>query len=104
MIIITAKQDGFRRGGITHSAEPTKYADDHFSEETLEAFEAEPMLVVSRAEDDGTIMQTRAPDDMTVAELKTLLERLDVDWPPNAKKADLIALVMEHTAEPPDED
>ena len=46
MIKITAKQEGFRRCGVAHSAAPTEYPDDHFSKEDLASLKAESMLVV----------------------------------------------------------
>ncbi|WP_312375820.1 HI1506-related protein [Pseudomonas oryzihabitans] len=45
-ITITAKLDGFRRGGIAHSAAGTHYPEGYFSEAQLEAFRQEPQLVV----------------------------------------------------------
>lgn len=45
-ITITAKLDGFRRGGIAHSAAATHYPEGYFSEAQLEAFRQEPQLVV----------------------------------------------------------
>lgn len=46
LIRITAKQDGFRRAGITHSATPTEYPADRFTAEQWAQLQAEPMLVV----------------------------------------------------------
>jgi len=103
MIVITSKRDGFRRCGLAHSAVEKKYADDFFSADQLDELMAEPMLVVSYAEDDGTIARTAAPDKLTVAQLKDLLTDLEIEIPADAKKADLVALVLEHTAEPPKE-
>lgn len=51
MIRITAKQDGFRRGGMAHSATPTEYPDSKFTKKELENLQAEPMLVVEVIED-----------------------------------------------------
>lgn len=48
MIRITAKKEGFRRGGRSFSATPTDYPDDAFTVQDLAALEAEPMLVVVR--------------------------------------------------------
>ncbi len=45
-IEITAKRDGFWRGGISHPGAPTLYPLDTFSAEQLAAIRAEPMLVV----------------------------------------------------------
>lgn len=51
MIRITAKQDGFRRGGMAHPATPTEYPDSKFTKKELENLQAEPMLVVEVLED-----------------------------------------------------
>lgn len=48
MIIITSKQDGFRRCGIAHPATPVEYPDDRFTEEELAELSSEPKLVVSK--------------------------------------------------------
>ena len=48
IIRITAKKDGFRRGGLTHSTTATDYPDWAFEPEELEALKAEPMLVVQK--------------------------------------------------------
>lgn len=45
-ITITAKLDGFRRGGIAHSSAATHYPEGYFSEAQLEVFRQEPQLVV----------------------------------------------------------
>lgn len=45
---ITAKSDGFRRGGVAHSATATLVPAETFSPEQLEALSREPMLVVER--------------------------------------------------------
>jgi len=45
-VTITAKIDGFRRGGIAHSAAGTHYPEGYFSEAQLKAFRQEPQLVV----------------------------------------------------------
>lgn len=46
MIKITAKRDGFRRGGIAHPPAPTEYPNDRFTALELKQLQAEPMLVV----------------------------------------------------------
>ncbi|WP_410499702.1 HI1506-related protein [Chitinibacter sp. S2-10] len=57
MIRITAKQDGFRRAGLAHSASPTDYPNDHFSKEQLLALQAEPMLIVEVIKDSNSDTQ-----------------------------------------------
>ena len=46
MIVITSKQEGFRRAGIAHSLTPKEYPDDKFTKEQMAALKAEPMLIV----------------------------------------------------------
>jgi len=55
------------------------------------------------AGDDGVIAETKPPEKMTVPELKKLLDKLEVDYPSDALKNDLVALVEKHTSEPPAE-
>lgn len=47
------------------------------------------------------IMETPDIKDMTVAELKDLLDKLEVEYDARAKKDELVALAMKKTAEPP---
>ena len=105
MIRITSRKDGFIRGGVRHPAEPTAYPDKFFGKAQLEAIEAEPMLVVEHIDGPapGEIATTSAPDKMTVPQLKELLDKLKIDYPADAKKVDLVALVEKNTAEPPKE-
>jgi hypothetical protein len=51
MIRITAKIDGFRRGGIAHAKTPVEYADDKFTAKQLQTLQAETMLTVEVIED-----------------------------------------------------
>ncbi len=53
-------------------------------------------------EDDGVIAKTKPPEEMTVPKLKELLAKLEVPYASDARKDDLVALVNEHTAEPPE--
>jgi len=46
IIRITAKKDGFRRGGLAHPARAVEYPAEKFSAGELEALRTEPMLVV----------------------------------------------------------
>lgn len=45
-IRIIAAKDGFRRAGVAHSKAATDHKEDAFTEEQLEALQAEPMLTV----------------------------------------------------------
>lgn len=51
MIIITSKQDGFRRCGVAHPGVATDYPNDRFSDEELETLQKEPMLTVVVGDD-----------------------------------------------------
>lgn len=42
--------------------------------------------------DDMKVFADKTPDDMTVAELREMLTEAGVEFPDNAKKADLVAL------------
>ncbi|WP_319521662.1 HeH/LEM domain-containing protein [uncultured Desulfosarcina sp.] len=55
------------------------------------------------AGDDGVIAETEPPEKMTVPELKDLLDKLEVEYASDAKKAELLELVKKHTGEPPAE-
>ena len=84
-----------------HTKDRVKDYPDDFGAELLatsrrQKFEA--------AEDDDVIAKTPPLDEMTVPQLRDLLGKLGVDIPAGSKKADLIALVMKNTAEPPAED
>ncbi|KTT00123.1 hypothetical protein NS376_16065 [Pseudomonas oryzihabitans] len=70
-ITITAKIDGFRRGGIAHSAAGTHYPEGYFTEAQLKAFRREPQLVVVEG-------AAEAPsDDAAEARLVAADQRLD---------------------------
>lgn len=96
MICITSKKEGFRRCGVAHPKANTEYPDDKFSEEEIAVLEAEPMLIVEHI-----IAKTPAFEDMTVATLKELLNKLEVVYATNATKPVLIDLAKANTAEPP---
>ncbi|WP_153013322.1 HI1506-related protein [Aquitalea pelogenes] len=54
MIRITARDDGFRRAGMAHSATPTEHPDETFTPEQLQELQAEPLLVVEVLPDPAT--------------------------------------------------
>lgn len=66
---ITSKRDGFRRGGIAHSGEPTTYADDRFSAKQLARLKAEPMLIVE-------VITINAPEPVPADPIPTSVEDL----------------------------
>lgn len=51
-IVITSKRDGFRRCGIAHPSKPTRYPDEFFTEEQLDALDKEPQLILAYAQDE----------------------------------------------------
>ncbi|MBT0664775.1 hypothetical protein KI809_10730 [Geobacter pelophilus] len=53
MLLITAKQDGFRRCGLSHPKETTEYPDNKFTREELAILQSEPMLVVTVSPDNN---------------------------------------------------
>lgn len=54
-------------------------------------------------DDDAIIAEAPPIEEMTKAELKALLDNLEVEYPSDVKKADLVELVKANTAEPPAE-
>ena len=57
VIEITAKREGFRRGGIAHSEKTRTYPGDFFKPAVLKALQTEPMLIVvvrNKSDDDGS--------------------------------------------------
>lgn len=50
MIVITSRQEGFRRCGEAHATSPTEWPDDRWTPEELKILGAEPMLIVLQGE------------------------------------------------------
>ena len=74
---ITAQNDGFRRCGIPHPAQPTDHPAGRFTEEQIAILKADPMLTVVEIED--------APDHE--AEKKALAEKEAAEKDAADKKA-----------------
>lgn len=72
-IQITAKRDGFRRCGMSHSDKTQTYADDHFTPTVLDVLMADPMLVVSRVPEG---QQGNAEQSKELAEVKARFQTL----------------------------
>ncbi|WP_321367592.1 HI1506-related protein [uncultured Desulfuromusa sp.] len=99
MIVITSKKDGFRRGGIVHSKEPTEYPDDRFSAKDLKALKAEPMLAVEVVTDEpkepqrpnvaDTVKQVEATSNLEELELFNDDERKGVKTAVEKRKEEL---------------
>lgn len=68
-IVIKAKHNGFRRCGIAHPSQPTKYADDFFTEEQLKALIKEPQLILAYEEDEFDQVQDEPNEDISQAAL-----------------------------------
>ena len=64
-IVIKAKHNGFRRCGIAHPSQPTKYADDFFTEEQLKALSKEPQLILAYEEDEFDQVQDEPNEDIS---------------------------------------
>lgn len=89
---------------IKHGAKGAKTATTYAPGEQIELSEKEAAALgasVVPAAEDGIIARTKPIEKMTVPELKDLLDRLEVAYPSDAKKEDLLELVKTHTAEPP---
>lgn len=104
-IRIRSYQEGFRRAGVAHTVAWQEYPAERFTAEQLEQLHGEPMLMVEFIEEDGDdqtaiLAKTPALEEMTVPQLKALLEQLGETPDPKAKKAELIAQVEAHTAQP----
>lgn len=68
--------------------------------------EAERLVKKGRVEmpaEEEIIAKTPEPKEMTVLQLKELLDKLEVEYDAKALKPELIELVEENTAEPPEE-
>jgi hypothetical protein len=64
-IVIKSKRDGFRRCGIAHSSQPTKYADDFFTDEQLKALAKEPQLICAYEEDEFDQVQDETNEHLS---------------------------------------
>lgn len=64
-IVIKAKHNGFRRCGIAHPSQPTKYADDFFTEEQLKALIKEPQLILAYEEDEFGQVQDEPNENLS---------------------------------------
>jgi hypothetical protein len=68
--------------------------------------EAERLIrkgVVTETEDGGIIAKSEDPEKLTVAQLKDLLDKLEIEYPANAKKADILELLEKNTAPHPED-
>jgi len=101
MIRITSKRENFRRCGIPHPKAATEYSDDKFSAKEIAILKADPMLTVEHL-DDPVVTGSLALEDMTVVELKKLMDKLALPYDTRATKAVLIKMIKAN--EPPAEE
>jgi len=78
-----------------HVKNGVKAYPDDFAEDLLETSEKQRFEVAEEAE---------VLKDMTVEKLKKELDAIKVKYPGNAKKDELIVLLLANTAEPPEEE
>ncbi|WP_449105574.1 HI1506-related protein [Pseudomonas mohnii] len=101
-VVITARRDGFRRGGIAHSAAGTFYPDGVLTEDQLQAFRKDPQLVVieqaepfSSAGLDDTLLAEMGD---TIASLEHSLENARAGL--KTASADLVRVLEQQKAAP----
>lgn len=78
-----------------HQKGETKEYPDEFGKELIATSKKQKFEAV-----DGRIAETKALEDMTVADLKALLDKLKVSYDSRATKAVLTELIKTNTAEP----
>jgi hypothetical protein len=94
-IRIKSKKANFRRCGVAHPGDWNEYPDDKFTKEQLAILKADPKLqveVVKKKDDDPLAV-------MTVADIKELLDKKKIEYPKDAKKADLLELAKKASKE-----
>jgi len=87
---------GFRRCGVLFPKGESVYPDDEFTPEQIDILKAEKHLSVEIVQDESK------PGWGTIAEIKQTLADMGIEYPTDAKKAELIGLVEANTA-PPEE-
>lgn len=66
---------GLRRNGVVHAAQAT-YEPGHWTEEQLEAFDADPAFIVQEVSDGGTALSGSEFDAVVAAEVKRQVETI----------------------------
>jgi hypothetical protein len=105
-IRIRSSINGFRRAGITHSADATVYPIDAFSASQLKQLEAEPRLsvefITENTQADSSADTSRSLDDdgvetdlnsLTVEQLRDIAAAGEIDGYKTLKKAQLIEAI-----------
>ena len=80
-----------------HYKDEVKEYDDDFGSDLLASSTRQRFEEV-----DGIVATSPLLKDLTVPKLQALCKELEIEYGPRDKKADLIALIETHTAEPPD--
>ena len=78
---------GFRRCGVLFPKGETVYPDDEFTPEQIDILKAEKHLSVEIVQDESK------PGWGTIAEIKQTLKDMNIEYPKDAKRADLIGLI-----------
>lgn len=108
MISIRSLNEGFRRAGQSFTREPIQFADDHFAEDQMVALESEPMLEVKHLPDlpepdpEEEALARKVLEGYTNDRLKKDCDAIGIEYPANAKKSDLVELILKHTAPVPE--
>lgn len=90
--------------GVAGPAIPDNYANAYETVKALTPAKSKA-ATVDTVEEEETTVDSIDYDNHTVTQLKELLTNAGVDYPNNAKKADLVALALEHlTPEEEEED
>ncbi len=92
---------------IKHGKKDAKTANLFAPGQEIELSEKEAQILgasVKPVAEFAVIARTQPIEEMTVPKLKELLDKLTVEYPSDAKKADLIELVETHTTELPVEE
>ncbi|WP_055134835.1 HI1506-related protein [Pseudomonas corrugata] len=101
-VVITARRDGFRRGGIAHMAAGVFYADGALTEDQLKAFRNDPQLVVTEQAEPFTSAGQDEPllGEMgnTIAALEHSLENARAGL--KTASADLVRILEQQKAAP----
>lgn len=75
---------------MPHPDKPVEYPDNKFTKEQLVMLKTEPMLKVEVITD-----KVDAIDSLTVPQIKEKLDKLKIEYKPDAKKAELVALLKQ---------
>lgn len=109
MIFIQSKNEGFRRAGVAHSKKGKEFADGFFTPAQLVQLTEDPMLSVEFKPDSAP---PEPPDDarfrktlevLTNDKLKADCDYLEVKYPANVTKKDLVDLILANTSMAPEE-